>query len=77
MMDMLARQFPEAGLVHLYRDGRECVMSMGRHDGFKLMAFSRLPELAPAGMRVGDLLDREAVARAVVPPDSAAGSGRT
>src|SRR5215469_3809769 len=48
--DVLAQQFPEAGIVHLYRDGRECAMSMSRHDGFKLMAFRHQRRLTPAGM---------------------------
>ena len=69
MASVLARQFPEAGIVHMHRDGRECAMSMSRHDGFKLMAFRARPDLTPAGMRRGDLLDREAIARAAVPPE--------
>lgn len=69
MVNVLARQFPEAGIVHLYRDGRECAMSMSRHDGFKLMAFRHQPELTPAGMQSHDLIDREVLRRAIVPPE--------
>jgi putative sulfotransferase len=69
MVDVLARQFPEAGIVHLYRDGRECAMSMSRHDGFKLMAFRHQPGLTPPGMQRDGLIDREVLRRAVVPPE--------
>jgi len=69
MANVLARQFPEAGIVHLYRDGRECAMSMSRHDGFKLMAFRHQPALTPAGMHRDGLIDRELLRRAVVPPE--------
>jgi len=69
MVDVLARQFPEAGIVHLHRDGRECAMSMSRHDGFKLMAFRHQPGLTPPGMQRGGLIDREVLRRAVVPPE--------
>lgn len=34
----LLRLFPEAKIVHLYRDGRECAVSMSRHACFKLAA---------------------------------------
>jgi len=70
LVHVLARQFPEAGIVHLYRGGRECAMSMSRHDGFKLMAFRARPDLAPPGVQRQDgLLDRDAIARAVIPPE--------
>jgi hypothetical protein len=69
MASVLARQFPEAGMVHLYRDGRECAMSMSRHDGFKLMAFRQQPELTPPGMQRDGLIDREVLRGAVVPPE--------
>jgi len=67
--DVLAQQFPEAGIVHLYRDGRECAMSMSRHDGFKLMAFRHQRRLTPAGMYPDGLIDREVLRRAIVPPE--------
>ena len=34
----LLRLFPEAKVVHLFRDGRECAVSMSRHACFKLAA---------------------------------------
>src|SRR5215472_3289599 len=37
----LVRCFPEARFVHLYRDGRECAVSMSRHNGFKLTYVSK------------------------------------
>ncbi|OLB81834.1 MAG: hypothetical protein AUI14_01980 [Actinobacteria bacterium 13_2_20CM_2_71_6] len=37
----LLRMFPGARVVHLYRDGRECAMSMSRHARYK-MAMIRL-----------------------------------
>lgn len=36
--DTLLRLFPEAKVVHLFRDGRECAVSMSRHACFKLAA---------------------------------------
>jgi hypothetical protein len=34
----LLRLFPQALVVHLYRDGRECAASMSRHDRYKIAA---------------------------------------
>lgn len=34
----LLRLFPEAQVVHMYRDGRECAASMSRHPRFKFTA---------------------------------------
>jgi hypothetical protein len=67
MVSMLARQFPEAAVVHLHRDGRASAFSMSRHEGFKLVVFRERPELAPADMWVGGLLNRDAIAGAQVP----------
>jgi putative sulfotransferase len=33
---MLLRMFPEARIVHLFRDGRECAVSMSRHGRYKM-----------------------------------------
>ncbi|GAA2101412.1 sulfotransferase [Streptomyces albiaxialis] len=33
----LARRFPTAGLVHMFRDGPDCALSMSRHPGFRLI----------------------------------------
>lgn len=68
---VLAHRFPEAGILHVYRDGRECAMSMSRHGGFKLMAFRNRPELAPAGLQRDGLVDPDVLARAVVAPEVA------
>lgn len=37
----VAALFPEARIVHLHRDGRECAVSMSLHNGFKLLALVR------------------------------------
>jgi hypothetical protein len=64
----LAAAFPEARFVHLYRDGRDCAMSMSRHDGFRLlwmrgsmdMALHQDPaDLPPAPPANAPPLDRE------------------
>src|SRR5205823_3243613 len=34
------RHFPEARFVHMYRDGRECALSMSRHSAFRLSVIS-------------------------------------
>jgi hypothetical protein len=34
----LLRLFPDAQVVHIYRDGRECALSMSRHPRFKFTA---------------------------------------
>ena len=36
----LIAQFPEARFVHMYRDGRECAISMSRHSAFRLSVIS-------------------------------------
>jgi Sulfotransferase family len=33
----LAKNFPEARFVHIVRDGRDCAISMGKHEGFRMM----------------------------------------
>jgi len=55
--DALARRFPSARLVHMYRDGPDCALSMSRHPGFRLVVLENrikaltgaaaIPELAP------------------------------
>ncbi|MFG3259770.1 sulfotransferase family protein [Streptomyces sp. NPDC048172] len=54
----LARRFPAAGLVHMFRDGPDCALSMSRHPGFRLIVLENrikaltgvraIPELSPA-----------------------------
>ncbi len=34
-LDELLQRFPVARFVHMYRDGRDCAISMSRHNGFK------------------------------------------
>ena len=43
----LRRLFPEARLIHVYRDGRDTALSMSRHPAFKAMlaTFSRLERM--------------------------------
>jgi putative sulfotransferase len=36
----LIANFPEARFIHLYRDGRECAISMSRHSAFRLSMIS-------------------------------------
>jgi hypothetical protein len=69
MVPTLSRLFPEAGFVHLYRDGRECAVSMSQHVGFKLLALRSRPDLAPADMMAGDRLNGPAVSRMRIPPE--------
>jgi putative sulfotransferase len=40
-LDELLALFPDARFVHLYRDGRECAVSMSRHDGFRLVIIGK------------------------------------
>ncbi|MDE0354322.1 MAG: sulfotransferase [Deltaproteobacteria bacterium] len=42
MAPVLARHFPDARLVHIFRDGRDTALSMYRHPGFRGMAISSL-----------------------------------
>ena len=69
MVRVLARLFPDAGFVHLHRDGRECAVSMSLHDGFKLLALRQHPELSPPDLVDGDRISRDALARAQIPPE--------
>jgi hypothetical protein len=69
MVPDLSRLFPEAGFVHLYRDGRECAVSMSQHTGFKLLALRSRPELAPADMIADHRLNGRAVSQARIPPE--------
>ncbi|MEE1942693.1 sulfotransferase [Streptomyces sp. TRM 70361] len=58
--------FPEAGLVHLYRGGPDCALSMSRHTGFRLITL--LGEIyAALGLEFGAELTEEH-ARSL-PPD--------
>lgn len=41
-LDELIVHFPEARFVHMYRDGRECAISMSRHSAFRLSMISGL-----------------------------------
>ena len=41
LMPQLIGRFPTAKFVHLYRDGRECALSMSRHHYFRLAAIGR------------------------------------
>jgi hypothetical protein len=40
LVPLLARQFPDARFVHLYRDGPDCALSMSRHPVFRLAGLS-------------------------------------
>ncbi len=42
MTPVLARCFPDARFVHIYRDGRDTAISMFDHPGFRAMAISSL-----------------------------------
>ena len=42
MTPVLARHFPDARFVHIYRDGRDTAISMCNHPGFRGMAISSL-----------------------------------
>ncbi|WP_031469238.1 sulfotransferase family protein [Sciscionella sediminilitoris] len=54
----LADHFPAARLVHMFRDGPDCALSMSRHPGFRLVVLENrikaltgvraIPELSPA-----------------------------
>lgn len=69
LVPALSELFPEAGFVHLYRDGRECAVSMSQHSGFRLLALRVHPELVPGDLVDGDRIDRRAVERAEIPPE--------
>ncbi|MFF4118067.1 sulfotransferase [Streptomyces sp. NPDC001714] len=38
----LLRLFPDARVIHMFRDGRECALSMSRHPRFKLTAIQAM-----------------------------------
>ena len=42
MTPVLARHFPDARFVHIYRDGRDTAISMSKHPGFRPMAIRSL-----------------------------------
>jgi hypothetical protein len=69
LVPTLSQLFPEAGFVHMYRDGRECAVSMSRRAGFKLMALNARPDLAPPDLMGGGLLNSRAVERMEIPPE--------
>lgn len=58
----LLRLFPQARVVHLYRDGRECALSMSKHGRYKLAMIRSLltvrlgydPYLGPLALPAGD-----------------------
>jgi putative sulfotransferase len=41
LVPQLIHHFPDARFVHLYRDGRECAVSMSRHHYFRLVVIGR------------------------------------
>ena len=49
-MPKLRRLFPEARMVHVYRDGRDTALSMSRHPAFQIM-LATLDKLQRLGLR--------------------------
>jgi len=60
--------FPEAGFVHLHRDGPDCALSMSRHTGFRLLLL-QAEILARLGLEPGTELTPEHARE--LPPDLA------
>ncbi|MYH49132.1 MAG: sulfotransferase [Gammaproteobacteria bacterium] len=55
---LLLRQFPEARVVHVYRDGRETAISMSRHYPFRMMLAS-LHRIEGWRINIAGLLSRD------------------
>lgn len=67
-LDDLIAHFPDARFVHLYRDGRDCAVSMALHDGFKFPALGRrLQRRLGVDPYQSDLEPAKAVPRSVSP----------
>ena len=59
-LSSLQTMFPEARFVHLFRDGRDCALSMSRHHGFRL-------SLARGMMPGGFLMPAQRLAPETIP----------
>jgi hypothetical protein len=64
-LDELIAHFPAARFVHMYRDGRECAISMSRHSAFRLSMISG-QLLQHLGI---DPFNTDEPARGELPPD--------
>lgn len=67
-LEDLIAHFPDARFVHLYRDGRDCAVSMALHDGFKFPALGRrLQRRLGVDPYQGDVEPARAVPRSLSP----------
>lgn len=65
----LAHRFPSARIVHMYRDGPDCALSMSRHPGFRLIVLEDRIKTLTGVRAVSDLTPADAAA---LPPELAA-----
>jgi hypothetical protein len=59
LIPLLRRLFPEAGFVHMRRNGPDCVLSMSRHPAFRREALivTAMRKAAAAGVSAGSLTE--------------------